>query len=337
MARLTWDKTGERYFEAGIKDVALYLMWSAKYDDVTAKIQNSDYIAGVNWNGVTKVGESPEGADANDLWADDIKYASFRSAEEFNGSIEAYQYPEEFASCNGERMLGSYIKVAQQARRAFGLVYKTTIGNDVEGFELGYKLHIVYNATCSPSSRDHETINDSPDAETMSWDFETTPVEVGTHTINGHSTEFKKTSHIVLDSRDFQNDDTKLTKVLNLLYGNDSPDTPATLPTPSYLFTLLEETSGTYDVVIDPEGGTITKNDDSTTTDSVTVQYTTPTTQTGAKDIIDNDGSGLIKGITREGFELVGLIEANGTSEIAPDSIAVGTTGNKFYRAIWQA
>lgn len=319
MAKLTWDNTGERYFEAGIKDVALYLMWSAKYDEAASKIANSDYLAGVNWNGVTKVGESPEGADANDLWADDIKYASFRSAEEFNGSIEAYQYPEEFASCNGERMLGK-IKIAQQARRAFGLAYKTTVGNDVEGFELGYKLHLVYNATCSPSSRDHETINDSPDAETMSWDFETTPVEVGK--IN--NVEYKKTSHIVIDSRDFTSDADKITlgKIEDLIYG--SANNEPTLPTPRALYELISAQAGTYTVKLDPTGGSF--DGATTASDPIIGSYTTGDTA------VDLDS--FYTSIARTGYVFTGWLDADTSGDIA-ESIPAAATGDKMYKAVW--
>lgn len=306
MAKLTWDQSGERYFEAGIKNVALYVA-PAKTESPVA---NSDYLAGVNWNGVTKVGESPDGADANDLWADDIKYASFRSAEEFNGSIEAYQYPEEFAVCNGERKVAKML-IAQQARRAFGLAYKTTVGNDVEGFELGYKLHLVYNATCSPSSRDHETINDSPDAETMSWDFETTPVNVGT--LDG--TEYKPTSHIVLDSRDFttEGDRAILKTIEDALYGTNSTD--PYLPKPAQVYALLTSAAGTYNVTLNPTGGTITSGDITSYTTGTAVPFTSVVA-------------------TKEDMKLVGWIEANGSGDIVT-GIPADAVGDKVYNAVW--
>lgn len=310
MAKLTWDQSGERYFEAGIKQVALYVAPPKGQSPVA----NSDYLAGVNWNGVTKVGESPDGADANDLWADDIKYASFRSAEEFNGSVEAYQYPEEFAVCNGERKVAKML-IAQQARRAFGLAYKTTVGNDVEGFELGYKLHLVYNATCSPSSRDHETINDSPDAETMSWDFETTPVNVGT--LDG--VEYKPTSHIVLDSRDFttEGDIAILKTIEDALYGTNSTD--PYLPTPAQVYTLLTASAGTYNVTLNANGGTITDGHDITS-------YTTGSA-------VDLPTSSYI---TRTNYTFSGWIEANGSGDIV-DEIPATAVGNKVYNALWTA
>ena len=308
MAKMTWDQDGERYFEAGIKDVALYL--AATKNDV--KLENSDYLVGVNFNGVTKVGESPEGADETELWADDIKYGSFRAAEKFGGSIEAYQYPPEFGQCNGERKIGK-MTITQQSRRAFGLVYKSTIGDDVEGFERGYKLHLVYKATCSPSSRDHETINDSPDAETLSWDFETTPTAVGT--IAG--VEYKPTSHIILDSRDFENDVNggALKTIEEAVYGTNSTD--PYLPTPQAVYALLTGTSGTYNVTLNAAGGTIASGHDVTT-------YTTGTA-------VDLPSSTYV---TKEGYTFTGWVEANGSGVIV-DEIPTDAIGDKVFNAIW--
>ena len=308
MAKMTWDQDGERYFEAGIKDVALYL--AATKNDV--KLENSDYLVGVNFNGVTKVGESPEGADETELWADDIKYGSFRAAEKFGGSIEAYQYPPEFGQCNGERKIGK-MTITQQSRRAFGLVYKSTIGDDVEGFDRGYKLHLVYKATCSPSSRDHETINDSPDAETLSWDFETTPTAVGT--IAG--VEYKPTSHIILDSRDFENEQNggALKTIEEAVYGTNSTD--PYLPTPQAVYALLTASAGTYNVTLNAAGGTITSGHNVTS-------YTTGTS-------VDLPSSTYV---TKEGYTFAGWVEANGSGVIV-DEIPDDAIGDKVFNAIW--
>lgn len=308
MAKMTWDQDGERYFEAGIKDVALYL--AATKNDV--KLENSDYLVGVNFNGVTKVGESPEGADETELWADDIKYGSFRAAEKFGGSIEAYQYPPEFGQCNGERKIGK-MTITQQSRRAFGLVYKSTIGDDVEGFDRGYKLHLVYKATCSPSSRDHETINDSPDAETLSWDFETTPTAVGT--IAG--VEYKPTSHIILDSRDFENDVNggALKTIEEAVYGTNATD--PYLPTPQAVYALLTGSAGTYNVTLNAAGGTIASGHNVTS-------YTTGTA-------VDLPSSTYV---TKLGYTFAGWVEANG-SGIIVDEIPTDAIGDKVFNAIW--
>ena len=170
--------------------------------------------------------ESPEGADKNDLWADNIKYASMRAAETFGGTIEAYTYPPEFESCNGEATLGTGAVVGQQSREAFGLCYRTEQGND-ESNTYGYKLHLVYNCTCSPSERSYETINDSPDAITFSWEFDSTPVNVG----NG----FKPTSLITVDST--KATASGLTALENALYG--TTETDPYLPDPASVATLL--------------------------------------------------------------------------------------------------
>ena len=180
MAALVWDQTGYREFEAGVKNVVLYPMGSSGYED------------GVAWNGVTGISETPGGADVTDLYADDIKYASLRAAETFGCTIEAYTYPDEWNDCDGSKEITNGLFIGQQERKAFGLVYTTSIGDDTHpGMDKGYKIHIVYNCTASPSSRGYSTINDNPDAITFSWDATSTPVAC-----TGH----KAVSTIVIDS-----------------------------------------------------------------------------------------------------------------------------------------
>ena len=181
--KLKWDEQGQKKYENGVSKGVVY----RKNSETPAK------WIGAAWNGLTSVTESPEGAEKTDLYADNIKYASFRSAETFGGTIEAYTYPDEFAACNGEATLTTGVTIGQQSREAFGMCYRTEQGND-ESPEYGYKLHLVYNCTCSPSERAYETINDSPDAITLSWEFDSTPVNV-----TGH----KATSLLVIDSTDF--------------------------------------------------------------------------------------------------------------------------------------
>lgn len=209
MAALVWDKTGERYYELGVDHGVLY-----------PQKADGTYENGVVWNGLTNVSESPDGADPNELWADNIKYGVIRSAETFGATIEAYTYPEEFAECDGSVAAATGVYIGQQARKPFGFSYRTKIGNDTasEG-DGGYKIHLVYNATAAPSDKDYETINDSPDAITFSWEIDTTPVAV-----TGH----KPTSTIVIDSTKV--DETKLTNFLKTLYGDTNSE--ATLPTP---------------------------------------------------------------------------------------------------------
>lgn len=219
MAVLTWDSQGEKKYENGVSKGVLY----KKNNDTPAK------WIGVAWNGLTSVSESPEGAEKTDLYADNIKYASLRSAEAFGGTIEAYTYPEEFESCNGEVQLVKGMNIGQQSREAFGLCYRTEQGND-ESAEFGYKLHLVYNCTCSPSERQYETINDSPDAITFSWEFDSTPVNV-----TGH----KATSLITVDSTDFKTEAEKalLAALEAALYGTS--ETEPYLPTPDKVKELL--------------------------------------------------------------------------------------------------
>lgn len=217
---LTWDKSGDKKYENGISNGVLY------------KKQNSasNKWVGYAWNGLTSVTESPEGADKTDLWADNIKYASMRAAETFGGTIEAYTYPPEFESCNGEASLADGIVIGQQVRESFGLCYRTEQGNDTEGANYGYKLHLVYNCTCSPSERAYETINDSPDAITFSWEFDSTPVEVSGH---------KPTSYIIIDSTKVSEE--VMTALKAALYGTEETD--AYLPSPSEILEIIAEAS----------------------------------------------------------------------------------------------
>ena len=219
MAVIKWDSTGERFFEMGVKKGVLY------------PIDNEgNYTKGVAWNGLTSVAETPDGAEATDLYADDIKYASFRSAEKFGGTVEAYMFPDEWYECDGSAELAPGVYLGQQTRKKFGMSYVTQIGNDVQGDGFGYKLHLVYGATASPSERTYESINDSPDAITFSWDFETTPVDVAGH---------KPTSLITINS--LKADPAKLKALETILYGAESQE--PRLPMPDEVYTLMK--SGT--------------------------------------------------------------------------------------------
>lgn len=223
MSKLTWDATGTRFYEKGVQKGVLY-------------VQNAQgvYGTGVAWNGLTAVTESPDGAEPTDLWADNIKYASMRSAETFGGTIEAYTYPDDWALCDGSATPVQGVSVGQQGRSSFGFCYRTEVGNDVSD-DAGYKLHIIWGATASPSERGYETINDSPDAITLSWEFDTTPVNVE---------GFKPTSIITIDTTRLDAaGKTKLTTLENLLYGTDEGD--PTLPTPITVLTTMGYTAPT--------------------------------------------------------------------------------------------
>lgn len=214
MAKLVWNQTGERLFEAGVKKGVLYPQVSGEYP------------VGVAWNGLTSVNESPSGAEPNPIYADDIKYLNLMSIEELGGSIEAYTYPDEFAECDGSAELAVGVSIGQQTRKAFGLCYRTSIGNDEDNLDYGYKLHIIYGALASPSEKSYNTINDTPDAITFSWDFTTTPVEV---------TGKKPTASIVIDSTKV--DATKLAALEDILYGTAGAD--ARLPLPDEIADLF--------------------------------------------------------------------------------------------------
>lgn len=214
MAKLIWDNVGERFYETGVKMGVLYPM------------VDKAYPKGVVWNGLTAVTESPSGAEATPLYADDTKYLNMVSAEEFGATIEAYTYPDEFAQCDGSAEIATGVTVGQQARNSFGLCYRTSVGNDIQNNDYGYKIHIIYGALAAPSEKAYATINDSPEAITFSWEVSTTPVNV---------TGFKPTASLVIDSTKV--DKTKLAALEAVLYGGES--TEARLPLPDEIVELV--------------------------------------------------------------------------------------------------
>ena len=215
MSKIVWDAIGEHTFETGVRNGVLYL-----------KDAEGAYNTGVAWNGLTSVSESPEGAEATDLYADDIKYLTLMSAENFKATIEAYTYPVEFEECDGSATIANGVVIGQQSRKPFGLCYRTAIGNDTDGNEHGYKLHIVYGCQASPSEKQYSTINDSPDAVTFSWEVSTTPVNV---------TGKKPAATLVIDST--KADKEKLTALEAILYGSEQKE--PRLPLPDEIVTLM--------------------------------------------------------------------------------------------------
>lgn len=215
MAKIVWDESGKRLYETGVKNGVLYV-----------QDENGAYNKGVAWNGLTAVTESPSGAEATPLYADDIKYLELFSAEEFGATIEAYTYPEEFEACDGSASLGTGVTIGQQDRKTFGLCYRTVLGNDVKSNEYGYKLHLIYGAKAAPSEKGYQTINDSPEAITFSWEVTTTPVNVA---------GFKPTASVTIDSTKI--DAAKLKTIEDMLYGTESVE--AKLPLPDELKTIL--------------------------------------------------------------------------------------------------
>lgn len=216
MAKLTWDDTGKKIFETGVDRGVVYPM-----------SESGTYDSGEAWNGLTGVDESPSGAEATKLWANNGQYGELRSEEEFGFTINAYTYPESFGECNGEKEMVPGVSVAQQTRKKFGFSYRSLLGNDVKGTDFGYLLHLVYGATANPSEKSRQTVNDSPEAQTMSWECTTTPVAVP---------DMKPTAHIIINSTKVN--PTKLAELEKKLYGDESAGT-ATLPLPAEVKTLL--------------------------------------------------------------------------------------------------
>ena len=208
MSKIVWDQTGERLYETGVKQGVLYVQDSG-----------GTYPKGVAWNGLTAVTESPSGAEATPLYADDIKYLNLISTEELGGTIEAYTYPDEFAECDGSASIATGVYIGQQSRKTFGMCYTTTVGNDVDSNAHGYKLHLIYGALASPSEKAYSTINDSPEAITFSWEFSTTPVNV---------TGFKPTANIVIDSTKATPE--KMAALEKILYGDTDVEPRLPLP-----------------------------------------------------------------------------------------------------------
>lgn len=224
MSKIKWDESGKRFYETGVDHAVLYpLSTEGTYDN------------GVAWNGITAVTESPSGAEPNDLYADNMKYLTLVGAEDYGCTIEAYTYPDEWAACDGSVEIAPGVIAGQQSRKTFGLSYRTKLGNDVDGQDHGYKLHLLYGGLASPSERGYQTVNDSPEAITFSWEVTTTPVEVP---------GFKPTACLTIDST--KADKTKLAALEEILYGKDAgaEGTPAAvnprLPLPEEVIELLK-------------------------------------------------------------------------------------------------
>lgn len=214
MPRIAWDETGKRFYETGVDQVVLY------------PTSEGAYPKGYPWNGVTAITAKPSGADASALYADNIKYLTLVAAEDFGCTIEAYTYPEEFAECDGSAELVPGVTIGQQARKTFGLAYRTKLGNDTDGQDHGYKIHLVWGGLAAPSESNYQTVNDSPEAITFSWEVSTTPV-----TVKGH----KPCAHMTINSTKL--DKAKLEKLEEALYGGESSE--AHLPTPDEILALI--------------------------------------------------------------------------------------------------
>ena len=230
MSKIVWDQTGERLYETGVEKGVLY------------PYSNSAYAAGVAWNGLTAVSESSSGAEPTALYADNIKYLNLMSNEEFGATIEAYTYPDEFAACDGSASIATGVVIGQQKRSTFGLSYVTKLGNDTDGVDYGYKIHLIYGALASPSEKGYATVNDSPEAITLSWEVSTTPIEVP---------GFKPTASVTIDSTKVNS--TELEALERILYGVNAsaagvtPAVTATeprLPLPEELTIIFTTSAG---------------------------------------------------------------------------------------------
>ena len=217
MSKLKWDQIGERIYETGLDHGVLY--------PVT---KSGTYDKGVAWNGLSAVNESPSGAEANPVWADNIKYLTLISAEDFGATVEAYTYPPEFEECDGSAEIAPGVTIGQQSRKMFGMSYRTLIGNDVDGQDHGYKLHLIYGAQASPSEKNRATINDSPEAVSFSWELSTTPVDVP---------GYKPTAHLAIDST--RTDAAKMKALEDILYGSETAE--PRLPMPEEIMELFKD------------------------------------------------------------------------------------------------
>ena len=219
MSKLKWDQIGERLYETGVDKVVLFPMEST-----------GQYGTGVAWNGISAVNESPSGAEPTALYANNGKYLNLISNEDFAATIEAFTYPDEFEECDGSKEIAPGVVIGQQKRKVFGLAYRTLLGNDVDGNDHGYKLHLVYGCLAAPSENNHSTVNDSPEAGTMSWSVSTTPVEVA---------DAKPTATVTIDST--KADKAKLKKLEDMLYGTEQAESK--LPLPAEVITLMKDAS----------------------------------------------------------------------------------------------
>lgn len=274
MSKIVWDQVGEHFYETGVDRGVLY-----QYDKT-----NKTFGNGVAWNGLSAVNESPSGAEPTAIWADNIKYLNLMSNEEYAATIEAYTYPDEFEECDGSKTVAGGVTIGQQPRKLFGFSYRTLIGNDTEGTEAGYKIHLIYNCLASPSERSHSTVNDSPEAQSMSWSISTTPVNVE---------GMKPTSTIEIDSREIPSD--KLAALEDILYGTVSAE--PRLPLPGEIITLVGNASTITpaklsaltlsDITLSPTFDANTTSYTATTSESSTTITATPEAD-GAAAIIVN-------------------------------------------------
>lgn len=290
--RLIWDNTGERLYETGVKRGVLY------------PAVNGEYPKGIVWNGLSSVSESPSGAEASPIYADDIKYIELRSAEEFGATVEAYMYPDEFAECDGSASVATGVMIGQQVRKPFGLSYRTILGNDTEKDSFGYKIHLIYNAMAAPSERSYQTVNDSPEAITFSWEMSTTPIDTGVK-------DLKPTASMVIDST--KADPAKLAALEDVLYGTDETD--ARLPLPAEVIEIMGGDSDvTYDVSLNRANAGV-KVGKSITLRATTVPANETVTWASSDDTIATvSNAGSVTGVAAGTATITASFEKDGTT-----------------------
>lgn len=287
MSRIIWDETGKRLYETGVKMGVLY-----------PEQKSGLYDKGVAWNGLTAVTESPTGAETTPQYADDIKYLNLMSAEEFGATIEAYTYPDEFAICDGSIEMEKGVVIGQQKRKTFGLSYRTVIGNDIEGLDYAYKLHLIYGALASPSEKEYATINDSPEAITFSWEITTTPVSVK---------GFKPTASLTIDSSKV--DTAKLELIESILYGSE--DSEPRLPLPDEIIKIFKsESPEELSVIVDPND----KEDSVMVSKDITLSFNN---QIAKENILITSSTGDIVSVSKNWDETRKILTIKPTSDLS--------------------
>ena len=287
MSRIIWDETGKRLYETGVKMGVLY-----------PEQKSGLYDKGVAWNGLTAVTESPTGAETTPQYADDIKYLNLMSAEEFGATIEAYTYPDEFAICDGSIEMEKGVVIGQQKRKTFGLSYRTVIGNDIEGLDYAYKLHLIYGALASPSEKEYATINDSPEAITFSWEITTTPVSVK---------GFKPTASLTIDSSKV--DAAKLELLESILYGSE--DSEPRLPLPDEIIKIFKsESPEELSVIVDPND----KEDSVMVSKDITLSFNN---QIAKENILITSSTGDIVSVSKNWDETRKILTIKPTSDLS--------------------
>jgi hypothetical protein len=287
MTALAWDQTGERFFETGVDRGVLYI-----------PDETGDYVEGFAWNGLTTVTESPSGAEANPQYADNVKYLTLMSAEEFGATIEAFTYPDEFGQCDGTAEPAPGVKLGQQIRRQFGLAYRTKVGNDLDGSDHGYKLHLVYGALAAPSEKAYATINDSPEAITFSWELTTYPIQVA-------NSSYKPTAQIVIDST--QVDAADLSTLEGILYGGVADD--PRLPLPTEIVTIFGTGETDVDLSLSANQPTFVSGTGVITLPTVTgVQWKVNDVSKapGAQPALASGASATVTATAQSGYNIVG-------------------------------